>query len=306
MPYHVRITQKSSIDEDEIKLDLTEELIIRRFVKPYEKGTHIIISGKTIVPEDIERIRINFTQESSKELLPVIQRERAKSSVATPMSGEWYVTNRGDDVTDDYIKGPPGKKSESNQQNLQAVDNYDSLVFPDNVTFSWLKDHVPVKIWLAFGGALIAVFIFGVTAGQIDWVRQLLGKEGSYANMPNAKETKLPSNKGFLLQIILSTQEEKLLSILYKYQKDFGLDKMIVGRDGTLYFNDKTNTEKHGINIIGDLYNINKDYSVKESEFEKLMLSIPDTYLKTIPEMFACNPFVVRVTRSGIAYLKQD
>ena len=43
---------------------------------------------------------------------------------------------------------------------------------------------------------------------------------------------------------ILSPQAEKLLSLIYKYQKDLGLSKLIIGRDGVLYFDEKEKREK--------------------------------------------------------------
>lgn len=57
MYYHVRITQKSNSAHDETKLDLTEEQLRERFLQPYELGQPILINGKTIPSNDIERVR---------------------------------------------------------------------------------------------------------------------------------------------------------------------------------------------------------------------------------------------------------
>ncbi len=59
LPYHVRITQKSGSSSDETKLDLNEDQLEKRFLRPYKEGRPIVIGGKTIPPDDIERIRIN-------------------------------------------------------------------------------------------------------------------------------------------------------------------------------------------------------------------------------------------------------
>jgi len=73
MPYHIRITPKSSRDRDEVRLDLTKEQLEDRYVIPYRESRPIVISGKTILPEDIERIRITYTDQTSQELLPIIR-----------------------------------------------------------------------------------------------------------------------------------------------------------------------------------------------------------------------------------------
>ena len=108
MPYHVRITQKSDSLHDEVKLDLTEDQLEQRFLNPYREGRPIIIGGKTIPPDDIDRIRITFTEETSEQILPLVRAERATSNVITPIPDQWYVAKRGQDITDELITGPPG------------------------------------------------------------------------------------------------------------------------------------------------------------------------------------------------------
>lgn len=108
MPFHVRITQKSDKTNDEVKLDLTKDHLVERILTPYREGRPIVIGGKTIPPDDIEKIHINETEETSDELIPKIKEERRKSNVIVMISDEWYVTDKGKDVTDDYITGPPG------------------------------------------------------------------------------------------------------------------------------------------------------------------------------------------------------
>jgi len=108
MPYHVRISTKSNPSYDEVRLDLSEEELTTRFIKPYQLGQPIVIGGKTVPPGDLERIRIHLTDQVSDALLPQIRAERAASNVVTFISDEWYVTDKGRDVTDDFITGLPG------------------------------------------------------------------------------------------------------------------------------------------------------------------------------------------------------
>lgn len=111
MYYHVRITQKSS-KKDEVKVDLTQEQLLERVVAPYERGEPITISGKTISPGDIERIRISRSKESAREIIKQIKIEDRLSPVIVigGPSDEWRAADRAEDVTDEYIKGPPGYK----------------------------------------------------------------------------------------------------------------------------------------------------------------------------------------------------
>ena len=108
MPYHVRITPRSDRSHDEVRLDLTKEQLEERFLAPYREGRPIVIRGRTIPSNDIERICITQTDESSEQLLPLIRAERRASSVITMISEEWDVADHGTDVTDMFITGPPG------------------------------------------------------------------------------------------------------------------------------------------------------------------------------------------------------
>ena len=49
-----------------------------------------------------------------------------------------------------------------------------ALELPDRVTLAWLWQHVPASLWVGFLGLLLAVFIFGATVGQIEWVQKLV------------------------------------------------------------------------------------------------------------------------------------
>ena len=110
MPYyHVRITSESDRDDDIVKLDFSKEELEERVLGPYRKGSPITIQGRTISVDEIERIRINRTEQDSQHLRPSIQAERAHSGIfvgSQPI--EWEIADKGEDVTDDFITGPPG------------------------------------------------------------------------------------------------------------------------------------------------------------------------------------------------------
>lgn len=113
--YHVRITQESA-QNDEVKLDLSEAQLKKKFLKPYKDGRTIVINGKTIPPDEIERIRINRTEQSSDKLLPKIKKKRkSNSAIAVGIPDEWYVADEGEDVTSEFITGPPGSGLDEGQ-----------------------------------------------------------------------------------------------------------------------------------------------------------------------------------------------
>ncbi len=109
MPYHVRITTKSA-PYDEVGLDLTEEELQERILQPYRDGNSIVIGGRTISADDFARIRINYTDESSEQLLPLVKAERRKNTIYSGPPGASEVAKRGRDVTDQSSRvqrGPP-------------------------------------------------------------------------------------------------------------------------------------------------------------------------------------------------------
>lgn len=120
MYYHVRITQKSNKIFDEIELDLNEERLRSQFVIPYENNESIFIDGKTIHPDDIERIKISRTEDNSSKLIPNARARRGKScGLPLPPDG-WYVAKEGEDVTYNFIFGPPGYNKKMSKEDMTS------------------------------------------------------------------------------------------------------------------------------------------------------------------------------------------
>ena len=128
--YHVRITTKSNRGNDELKLDLSKKQLTERFLIPYENGTVITVNGKSIEPDDIVRIKINRTNDNSSRLLPQIRAERSENGVMVPISDEWYVTDKGVDMTDEFILGPPGYKKSDDVNDTDGMEVLKTM--PDN------------------------------------------------------------------------------------------------------------------------------------------------------------------------------
>jgi hypothetical protein len=111
VPYHVRITTTSK--DDELALDLAPDQLERRFLTPRLEGRPITIGGRTLAWDEIERIRINETQESSEQLLPGIRDKKTQARLAGRQSllylpDDWLVTEEGRDVTDELLTDAVG------------------------------------------------------------------------------------------------------------------------------------------------------------------------------------------------------
>ena len=124
--YHVRVTQKSEQSHNEVRLDLTREELEARFLVPYRRGLPIIIRGKSIQNDDIERIRITKTDQDSSHLAKVVEEERRRRvangvlDIGGPSNTE-RIANKGEDVSDEFITGPPGSDSNPASHSIQEV-----------------------------------------------------------------------------------------------------------------------------------------------------------------------------------------
>lgn len=172
MPYHVRVTRKSNPSYDETRLDLSQDELEQRFLAPYKEGRPIVVGGMSVSLDDIQRIRITETTQSGLELLPIVQAERSASGAAgTGISDEWYIADRGRDVTDAFITAPPGRLTEIARPGARAVASP-----PD-----------PSKVFVVHGRnarARDAMFVFlrSLSLQPIEWIEAVraTGKASPY------------------------------------------------------------------------------------------------------------------------------
>lgn len=103
MFYHARLTLKPEgkrgSPEDAVELDLSHDDLMAKIVTPYFEGETFHCGGKVVEPKRVQDLHFNETGQSSKDLLPFIRAERRNSSVITFISDDWYVTEKGKDVT---------------------------------------------------------------------------------------------------------------------------------------------------------------------------------------------------------------
>ena len=115
--YHVRITPKFSPSKIEVELDISLEKLTERFVDPYTRGTPIVIAGRAMLSEDIERIQINRTEQGSTYLnSTMLEQQRARRSIMgvdhRGLLPADVLADNGEDVTDKFITGSPGSESD--------------------------------------------------------------------------------------------------------------------------------------------------------------------------------------------------
>ncbi|WP_448106426.1 TIR domain-containing protein [Pseudomonas azerbaijanoccidentalis] len=127
MYFHVIVKPKSDQYYGEYKTDLTKEQLVARFIEPYEQGLPIIINGKTVQPEDVERIKISESEKTIESYVAQVKYEDQQSTIAF-LGGPSYAhqaIGRAKDVTDDFIEGPVGYKKSSAQKALsQSLNDF--------------------------------------------------------------------------------------------------------------------------------------------------------------------------------------
>ena len=103
------------------------------------------------------------------------------------------------------------------------------------------------------------------------------------------QETRLPG---------LEPLQDKLLETIAHFQKELGEPKLVLARNGYLVRGDKKNT------ILGHVFGGALHSEAQEQAFEHLVESMPEVYLRRMPETRFDNPFVVTVTPEGMRYLR--
>lgn len=120
--FHVRISVAGE-KSDETKLDLTYDQLEQQFLAPYREGRPITVNGRVIELANLERIRISTSEYSARDFITQLQAEDRFSSVVVfgGPSYSWRSAARAQDVTDQFISGPPGQPS-AQPSDRDAVD----------------------------------------------------------------------------------------------------------------------------------------------------------------------------------------
>lgn len=118
MVYHVRITRKTGgfWSREIVILDLSRTELMDDIVNHYHSGQKFTVEGRVIDPFDIESIRITETMDDSTVLIPQIkirrdaeraENRRRRRIVVSGRTDRWYVSEEGNNVTNQFIRHPP-------------------------------------------------------------------------------------------------------------------------------------------------------------------------------------------------------
>ncbi len=243
--YHVRITSKSSRGHDELKLDLNRGSLLERFIGPYENGNSIIVNGRAIDVFDIERIKINKTRTSSSKLLPAIKAKRAESGIIVAISDEWFVTEEGEDVTDDFINGSPGykmkvsrmKDSESRTMNPSSnkifiVHGHDEEMKQTVARTVEKLDLKPIILHEQANGGKTIIEKFETHSNDVSFAIVLLSPDDkgcTVDSFPN--DTKLRARQNVILELgyFIGKLGRDRVFVLHKNSSNFELPSDIMG-----------------------------------------------------------------------------
>jgi hypothetical protein len=116
---------------------------------------------------------------------------------------------------------------------------------------------------------------------------------------------KPPAQPLTISERLLTPSQERLLALLFRYQRDFAASKLVVGRKGRLFFDDLARRDSVKINFLTELYGSKDDDNSRLSDFISLMESLPTEYVRFHAETRFDNPFVVSITSDGVKYLRE-
>jgi hypothetical protein len=164
-------------------LNLTEDQLRERFVRPYQEGRPITWDGRTLPPSDVARITIGYTEDAQSEVKGGVPDRR------------YRVVTGGEDVTNDWIVGPPGSGSTQPEPSDSGTRN-------------------PKRVMVVHGrnaAARDAMFTFLRAVGlePIEW-EQAVGLTGA-ATPHNLDAVRAAMSEGQAVVVILTAEDHARL-----------------------------------------------------------------------------------------------
>jgi predicted nucleotide-binding protein len=141
VPYHVIVTPRKPEDRragEALALDKDAAWVEERIVRHWRHGNAIFIDGRTFAPDNIEKILITETAQSSRQLMT-----EARKSPGVPVPPGLEVAQHGHDVTDQFIITAPGTAPRSaatfaaNRKAVMVIYGHDTEA--KDALFGWLR-----------------------------------------------------------------------------------------------------------------------------------------------------------------------
>jgi predicted nucleotide-binding protein len=129
MPFNVRIRSNGAY----AKLGLEKQELIDRIVAPWNEGRKFVMGGRTFDPYAIAELHITEGREGPDHLIRLVEHERFKTRRTSRYltSVDWDAAKIGDDVTDEYITGPPGHLASTVEAASAQGENSSPTEAPD-------------------------------------------------------------------------------------------------------------------------------------------------------------------------------
>jgi hypothetical protein len=173
--YHVHVTKKSGHPLDVYELDFAEENLIKDIVEPYKKGKNFMCGGTPLDPFDIAKMHISKTDKPSSELIPQIKKEIAESRSYAFISDEYYVVEKGENVTRKFITSPPTREP-SQESKPYEKGSLAELVVRGFEKIKQLSESQQISQKLQSFDMLLFVFIATFIISQV-WYNSILNPE---------------------------------------------------------------------------------------------------------------------------------
>lgn len=215
---------------------------------------------------------IEASGDAQFEHLATINAPDALSRLTSALTSATITTNV------DYISGKKSKpelitdirkalKNESIDKSPITKDSIEKITIKDlfNIISRLSIDAV---IWIVIG-------IIGLLS-----ITYKLGYDKGISKFPNNTQT--------VSIEALNGQQKELLKEIWKYQKTNNLNKVIINRNGFIF--DDSKRQNTDINLADKTIG-----GRGQQEFERLVLSMPEYFLKHIPETRLDSPYVVTI-----------
>lgn len=163
-----------------------------------------------------------------------------------------------------------GDIQKKEEKNMSITDEHIK-----KLTIPQLIKMLSLGAWIFILTSYALIFGLGYNIGYQRWLSQ-----------PSNNRQELSSGQ-------LTGEQEALAVEIWRYQKSNNLDKVIISENGFIF--DDIKKENTTINLADKVLGIRR----MPLRFERLMLSIPATFLKMIPETRWGSPFVVSVPKEA-------
>jgi predicted nucleotide-binding protein len=135
--YHARVSCKPARAKESplvgYEYDLSREDLVCKIALPFIRKDQFFCGGAVILPEQVTEVKFSETQQSVKELVPLIEARRRMHGILTIASAEKSVVSEGRDVTREVLdeafstrtEGETPKQPEEKSDRVFIVHGHD-------------------------------------------------------------------------------------------------------------------------------------------------------------------------------------